>query len=57
MKHSGKIIRMNADYIEGGFGMILIHRKYIPGQDPDNETDFSKVTSLMRTDIIRAVRD
>ena len=57
MKHCGKIIRMNPGYIEGGFGMILIHRKNSSGQDQENETDITKKTSLMRTDLLRAIRN
>lgn len=57
MKRCGKIIRMNPGYIVGGFGMFLIYRKNNLYQDSDNETGINKKASLIRTDLMRAIRN
>lgn len=57
MKLSGKIIRMYPVCNEGGLGMLVIHRKNITDQYPENETEDTPKTSLMRTDLMRAIRN
>ena len=57
MRRHGKIIRINSGYTVGGSELFLIHRNNNQAQNPDNENYSSKNQSLLRTAIMRAIRN
>jgi hypothetical protein len=57
MKRNEKIIKMNPEPAEGGYGLFLIYRKNDAFQNPGSGNEITKNDEPMRTALMHALRN